>query len=126
MNQSMSRPAVLLVEDEFLIAILIEEQVAAMQFDVVVATSVAEALDSLGQRRFELAILDYHLRGETAEAVAAELLRLRVPFSICTGLNDPRVIGSFPGVPIIEKPFDDHAIPAAIASLIGRTQALAS
>jgi len=98
---------VLIVEDEPLIAMMIENFLEALDHEVAgVADSVKSAIDIIASGGVEVAILDRNLRaGETSVPIAEELERLGIPFIVASGggiAEDPPV---FRGRPVLPKPF---------------------
>jgi DNA-binding response OmpR family regulator len=79
-------PKILVVEDEFLIALELDETLRAAGFQVLgPATSVSAALELLNVERPDAAVLDVNLGGEWVTPVA-EALRVKVvPFILATG-----------------------------------------
>ena len=69
---------VFLVEDDPLVAMMLEGYLDVLGHEIVAtAATVAEALDLVAKRDFDLAILDVHLAdGKTSEAVASALRRV--------------------------------------------------
>jgi len=98
---------VLIVEDEPLIAMMIENFLEALDHEVAgVADSVSSAIAIIAAGGVEVAILDRNLRaGETSVPIAEELERLGIPFIVASGggiAEDPPV---FRGRPVLPKPF---------------------
>src|ERR1043166_5411724 len=96
--------SILIVEDEPLIAMMLED-----------------FLDSLGNTvrgGCDLAILDVNLKGETVWPVAAKLRERKVPFVIATGGHVDPPPPEFNDAPVIEKPYTvDRVTPAIEAAL---------
>lgn len=114
---------VLLVEDEFLIAMTIEAALREAGADVLgPAKSVAAARALLPQKP-TLAVLDYRLvGGETSLPVAHDLLARDVPFLFHTGNATPTTLrAEFPGVTVLTKPCADRMVAEACAALLGPT-----
>jgi DNA-binding response OmpR family regulator len=111
---------VLVVEDEFLIAMelvaLLEEAGAEI---VGPCANVREALSAAGGEQFSVAILDLRLGGELASPVARELSRRGVPFIFYTGQahSDP-ILAEWPHVKVMAKPASPKQIVDAIARLL--------
>jgi CheY-like chemotaxis protein len=109
---------VLIVEDDWLIAEVLADQVSELDLEVVgVAATVAEALHFLATEDIDAVLLDMKLHQRFAGEVADELQRQRVPFLFVTGYAkalDPR----HDGVPILRKPFDMIALQAALADIL--------
>ena len=77
---------VLVVEDEFLVATLIEDMLVAA--GCVVAGPIprlSKALDAVGSGTFDAAVLDVNLGGDRVYPVADALSRRNVPFVFVTG-----------------------------------------
>jgi two-component system, response regulator PdtaR len=99
---------VLVVEDEFLLAMELEALLEQRGWRVLgpVAT-IDRALAILDQHRPAVAVLDVNLKGRRATPVAAALRDRGVPFVLVTGysdgqLNEPELRGQ----PRLEKPLD--------------------
>ncbi len=95
---------VLVVEDEILVAMLIEEMCADLGCEVVgPAGTLEEALEYSRQRGFDVALVDMNLGGVKADPVLAELHGQSVPFAIASGgsefASDPRATS------VLNKPF---------------------
>lgn len=98
---------VLIVEDEPLIAMMIENFLEALDHQVAgVADTVRAAMEIVAAGGVDVAILDRNLRaGETSVPIAEELQRLGIPFVLASGggiAEDPSV---FRGRPVLAKPF---------------------
>jgi CheY-like chemotaxis protein len=108
----MSKFAVLIVEDEFLIAAQIERVVSGLDCDIVGPASIpAEALDLIEGGEVDAAILDVTLRnGEKVYPVADELRRRNIPFTFLTASGPSGVDPDYSDQPVISKPFTDRAV----------------
>jgi CheY-like chemotaxis protein len=104
----MSARLVLIVEDEFLVALDMETILNDAGFDVLgPAGSVAEALRLVeSNRQLDAALLDNNLNGETAGPVAAALRDRGVPFAFVTGNDRASLPVAFADAPLVRKPFD--------------------
>jgi CheY-like chemotaxis protein len=77
---------VLIVEDEALVAMLLEDLLHELGCHVVeIASRVETALTSILVRIFDVAILDVNLKGETSYPVADVLELRKLPFLFATG-----------------------------------------
>jgi DNA-binding response OmpR family regulator len=80
---------VLVVEDETLIAVLIEETLEAMECKIVgPAAKLETALQLARAGGFDIAILDITVRGGKVYPVAEELLARGIPFVLARGYGD--------------------------------------
>src|SRR5665213_2729807 len=67
-------PRVLVVEDEMTVAMLIEDMVSDLNYEVTAVVSrLEDAMRLADSDSFDLAILDVHLNGKTVFPFAAEL-----------------------------------------------------
>jgi CheY-like chemotaxis protein len=109
---------VLVVEDEALVAMLVEDALLDAGAEVVgpVAT-VAEAMALLRRQMPEAAVLDLNLAGETTVMVADELARNGVPFVVATGYGAEGLPPGHGNVTVLAKPYDPADLTAALARL---------
>jgi CheY-like chemotaxis protein len=81
--------SVLVVEDEPLLAMLLEEQLAEAGARVIgPSTTPAEALACLARELPDAAVLDRNLGGEDSLPVATELIRRGIPFMVVFGSDE--------------------------------------
>jgi CheY-like chemotaxis protein len=117
---------VLVVEDEFLVATLIEDMLTSA--GCVVAGPIprlAEALDAVHGGTFDAAVLDVNLAGDRIDPVADVLSRRNVPFVFVTGYTT----GGLPVVhaerPRLCKPFKMADLLDMVASVVAPPSAAA-
>lgn len=99
---------ILVVEDEMLIALLIEEMLQELQCEIIgPVSSVEEAITAARARPLDGALLDMNLNGESSSRAAHELNERAVPFLLVTGYdtNDSES-PVFQTASRIGKPFD--------------------
>lgn len=115
----MSGHSILIVEDEPLIAMMLEDFLDSLGHKVSgTCDSVQGALDEVEKGGFDLAILDVNLKGENAWPVASALREKGLPFVIATGGHLDPPPPEFNDAPIIEKPYTvDRVTPAIEAAL---------
>jgi DNA-binding response OmpR family regulator len=101
-----SKPLVLVLEDEALIAINLQDELQDAGYDVAGPfTTCAAALEWLGTETPKTAILDAALNDGSCHSVAVELSRRGVPFLIYSGhQEDQRFLAEFRQSAWIEKP----------------------
>jgi light-regulated signal transduction histidine kinase (bacteriophytochrome)/CheY-like chemotaxis protein len=109
-------PAILIVEDQLLIAMDLEADLEEAGLRVLaIASSVSQGMDALEKARPDLAILDVNLGNETSLPLAAELRRRCIPFIFATGYGDGGALpAEYAGVPVVRKPYDRGAIADAL------------
>lgn len=120
---SLKGKRVLVVEDEALVAMLIEDELLNAGAHIVgTASSVANALrlieTAMGDGGISAAILDVNLDGERVWLVANALHELGVPFVIETGYGLDGIAGKYLMAPVLQKPFDPQALIHAVGGLV--------
>lgn len=111
---------ILVVEDEVIVAMLIEDILMDGGATVVgPAARVGKALDLLGQEAVDAALLDVNLAGENTAPVAEELRRRGIPFAFATGYGAAGVPEGFAGTPILPKPFQEHDLNRVLTQVLG-------
>jgi two-component system, response regulator PdtaR len=109
---------VLVVEDEFLIAMDLELLLRRHGWRVLgPAATVAEALRLLRGETPDVALLDVNLRGEPVTPVAEELRARGVPFVLASAY-DGRAVAALANAPSIGKPTDERRLLAALAQAV--------
>ena len=107
---------VLVVEDDALIAMLLEDMLAELGFEVVgPATRLRGALELAERQSFDIAILDVHLGSEQSFPVA-DVLRLRgIPFIFATGYGADGLNAGYRQTVTLQKPFESRQLESAIS-----------
>src|SRR3982750_2127731 len=97
---------VLVVEDEALVAMLIEDMLVDLGCVVVgIASTVEDALARISSSAFDLAILDVNLHGTESYPAAHALAFKSVPFLFSTGYGARGLPDALRSVPVLAKPF---------------------
>lgn len=116
---AMAGKRILVVEDEMIVAMLIEDILSDAGATVVgPAARVSRALDLLGGGGVDAALLDVNLAGEMTTPVAEELRRLGIPFAFATGYGAAGVPEGFAGQPLLQKPFQEHDLNRVMAEVL--------
>jgi CheY-like chemotaxis protein len=106
---------VLVVEDESLLALLLEDMLAELGCAVIgSASTVTEATDAAGQAAFDVAILDIKLGTEKSFPVAEVLAARGVPFVFATGYGDGQVDDRWRDRQVLQKPFAQDQLAEAL------------
>ena len=116
----------LVVEDEALVAMMIEDMLADLGCVVVeVASSLARALALAEDCDLALdgALLDLNLAGEKVYPVADALASREVPFIFSTGYGLAGIVDGYGDVPLLTKPFKPRALEDALTAMFGRNGA---
>jgi DNA-binding response OmpR family regulator len=98
---------ILLVEDEFLIALDLQAQIEAAGYRVVgPAATVEEGMALLDAGPVHMAVLDMNLRGSTSFPIAERLEQAGTPFMFLSGNDALRLQGEFSGRTVLTKPIN--------------------
>lgn len=119
---------VLLVEDEFLVALDAEDMLRAIGFnDVSMESTLSRALRRIESDAPDLVFLDMNLNGERSDPIALYLAERGVPFVITSGYYfGPSDLEAYGSPPYLRKPYTqtDLSVAARAAlSLLESTEA---
>lgn len=116
----MSGPSILVVEDEPLIAMMLEDFLDTLGYRLAGSCDgVSDALDRVGEGGFDAALLDVNLRdGETSWPVADALSEAGRPFIIATGGTSDAVPERHASVPVLSKPYTLDGVKEAFDTLL--------
>lgn len=111
---------ILIIEDEPLIAMLLEDFIEGLDCMVAGhADSVSGALALIKQGEFDLAILDVNLRdGEVSWPIADALVAADKPFLLATGGSATPPPERHAGAPLLDKPYTMDGVKAAMDRLV--------
>lgn len=112
---------ILVVEDEVMVAMLLEDMLQAFGCEVVgLAPSIDTALAAIQQNPLDGVLLDMNMHGKNTQAIAEELLARGVPFLLVTGYGnqnaDPPAIRA---APRLIKPFDHDELALRMVEVFG-------
>ncbi len=108
---------ILLIEDEALVAMLLEDMLADRGCTVAaVAHRLDDALARVGDAdlAFDVAILDLNLNGEVTFSVAEALAARGVPFVFATGYGAGGLPHIWKSRPTLQKPFTANDVASAL------------
>jgi CheY-like chemotaxis protein len=104
-----------IVEDESLLAMLLEEMLADLGCTVVgSAATIEAAIELVDRERPDVTILDVKLGEHNSFPVARALEALGLPFVFATGYGDTRVDERWRDHPILLKPFAQDQLAQAL------------
>ena len=110
---------ILVVEDEFLIRMLLEDMLTDLGYELVgVAGRVDEATEMAKSKDFDLAILDVNLDGHDVYPVADLIAKRGVPFMFVTGYGGRGLPDSYRGRPTLQKPFQLDELKKMLGQLL--------
>jgi DNA-binding response OmpR family regulator len=124
MNNTMPGAKVLIVEDEFLVALELEDIVTEAGHDVVGIIPDCAAAYAIEQGP-QVALVDLNLRDGPSGPAIANLLAERYGTTIIYVTANPAQIGrpAPTAIGVVQKPFSHHAILAAIAMAVNGSTA---
>jgi CheY-like chemotaxis protein len=110
---------VLVVEDEALIAMLVEDMIHDSGGEMVgPAAKLSDAVDLARNAQADVALLDLNLGGALAYPVADVLRQRGVPIVFTSGYGSAALIQRFQDCPILDKPFDQRSLEQAIGTAL--------
>ena len=113
------RCRVLVVEDEAMIAMLVEDMVTDFGSEVVgPAARVEEALSLARKAELDAAILDINVGGAVIFPVADILDERGIPVIFASGYGSGTVPKRFVGAPVLPKPFSFQNLAEALRSAL--------
>ena len=116
---------ILVVEDESLVAMLLEtilEDMGAVPVGAI--STVDEALEVVADDpMLDAALLDVNVAGKEVFPVAEALKAKGVPFVFSTGYGEGGLPDHWRGQPTIQKPFTEEAVKSALYKAMGVAEA---
>ncbi|MGK6317757.1 response regulator [Neorhizobium sp. DT-125] len=107
---------VLIVEDEGLVALMIEDMLQGIGCEVVASVSrLSEGRTIATTVQVDLAVLDVNLAGQPSFPIAEILHKRQIPFIFSTGYGTDGLPREFGSHPTIGKPFSSSDLKQAIA-----------
>ena len=119
MTAALEGVRVLVVEDEYLVAVLIEKILESAGCIVMGPVArVPEALDAVNDDDYDAAVLDVNLAGERINPVADALSERDVPFMFVTGYGANALPSEYAERPHIGKPFRMAELLGMLSSIL--------
>jgi CheY-like chemotaxis protein len=116
---------VLVVEDDPIVAMVVEDTLRDMGLEVLVDLSLVDALSEIESSEFDVALIDVGLRGENAYPVMIALRERRVPFAVMSGGDLTALAAEFPQVRMMSKPLDMKSLQKVMQDLLAAPPAQA-
>lgn len=115
------RGRVLLVEDEMMIAMMLEDVLEDLGYEVAgIAATVDAALHLIHTQSFEVAILDLNLSGASSLPVAEVLAQQGCPFILSTGYAATSLPEKFAPYPTLQKPYELATLQTLLSQLLSQ------
>jgi len=113
------RPRILVSEDEFLVYLVLEDELRAEGYDVLGPFNSLEATrEALAQEDIDLVLLDINMGGSMAWPIADELVSRNVPFIFLSGYAAETLPERYRNIPRVGKPYDPILLQREIRRLI--------
>jgi|ERR1051326_1012884 DNA-binding response OmpR family regulator len=114
--------AILMIEDEFLVAAEIRFHLEAAGFhEVQHAATERDALTAIHARDWDAAVVDANLNGRGIDGIAKALFAKQIPFVVVTGYGRKGLSKALTDIPVIDKPFQPQTLVNMVARLCGQT-----
>jgi CheY-like chemotaxis protein len=118
-DRAKSTPRILVVEDEYLIRMLLEDMLTDLGYEIAGAVgTIAEASEIAEKAEFDLAILDVNLDGKEIYPVADILAQRGLPFIFVSGYGEGSLAEPYRGRPALQKPFQAEQLETALKGLL--------
>jgi CheY-like chemotaxis protein len=112
------RRRILLVEDETIVAMMMEDMLAELGYDVTeTAAQIETARRAAENGAFDMAILDVNLGGDPTYPVAEILQSRRIPFVFSTGYDSAGLEPRYAETPRLQKPFEYEDLRAVMSRI---------
>jgi CheY-like chemotaxis protein len=119
MTHASSAPRLLVVEDEYLIRMLLEDMLDDLGYGIAAAVgTLSEARQIAADGDFSAAILDVNLDGQEIYPVADILAKRGLPFVFVTGYGERSLPEPYRGRPALQKPFQAEQLKTTLAGLL--------
>lgn len=118
-EQRLDGKRVLVVEDEMLVALLIEDMLADLGCIILGPfNTVAKALQAAATGGIDLALLDVNIGGEKVYPVADALAERRIPFLFLSGYGETAIPPGHPDWRVCSKPFRSRELTEKLSAAL--------
>ncbi len=117
MTNPTSKPSILIIEDEMLVAMMLEDQLEAAGYTVLKASHLSRGLELAESESIDVALLDINLGGLESFPIAVVLRRRGIPFVFSSGYGDDGLPAEWRGEKMLQKPYGGKQLTAALGAL---------
>jgi len=119
-SEQLASIRVLVVEDEFLVAMDAEDMLRSFGFENIrIESRVKPALTAVETGDFDLVLLDMNLNGQRSDAVARALGARNIPFIVTTGYQLSEAdLEAFGLPPYVRKPYGAAQLHRSVLSAL--------
>jgi len=115
---------VLLVEDEFMVAMLTEDMLCDLGYEIDLSVAdLTAGLQAAATRQFDVGVLDINLRGSLSYPIADILIERGIPFIFASGYTAHGMDARYAQAPTIQKPFTMAALGQTLARALAAREA---
>jgi CheY-like chemotaxis protein len=123
MDSPLSGRRILVVEDEMLVALVLQDMLADLGCVVIgPAASVDEALALIETHILDATVLDVNLAGQMSYPVADALLARQAPFVFSTGYSSNRLQDGYRTFPALQKPYHKTELRDALVAVMSQAE----
>lgn len=113
---------VLIVEDEFLVASMLESFLLEIGVEVVgPAYTLEDGVRLAQEETLQGAILDVNVRGDRIDPVIELLTERAVPLVLATGYG-ANILEQWPALPVLEKPYSERDVSDVVEGFRARSR----
>ena len=124
MTSGQLRRRVVVVEDEGMIAMLLEDMLADLGHEVVATVgTLTKAAAIVADAAFDFAILDVNINGENTYSLAERLKARGISFLFATGYGGAGLRKDWKDAPVLQKPFQMNELDRLMQQLLPTTGA---
>jgi CheY-like chemotaxis protein len=116
---SLGTRRVMIVEDDPVVAMVVEDTLRGMGLETLVNLSLLDALNELETSDIDAAFIDMGLRGESAHPIVLDLVTRGIPVVVMSGKDQPALRAEFPQIRIVLKPLSVQALEQIALELLG-------
>jgi CheY-like chemotaxis protein len=114
-------PRILVVEDEYLIRMLLEDMLADLGYEIAGAVgTIAQARELAASGQFDAAVLDVNVDGQEIYPVADILAKRGLPFVFVSGYGEGSLSEPYRNRPSLQKPFQAEQLKTTLAELLSK------
>ncbi|MBU2051277.1 MAG: response regulator [Gammaproteobacteria bacterium] len=119
MIQKLKGKRILILEDEFVVAISLEAVlVDEGAIPIGPAANCSEALTLLDAHTVDAAVIDVNLGGELSTSVAERLRLASIPFVVTTGYGENNTVSAMGGHAVLDKPYLPEVLIDTLAGIL--------
>jgi CheY-like chemotaxis protein len=121
MSTEMISRRVAIIEDEGLVAALLEDMLGDLGHQVVaIAGRIDRAAKLISETSAEIVLLDVNLNGEQTYPLAAALAARGIPFIFSTGYDPSGLKQEWRDAPVLQKPFQAQDLERAMRQALDK------